>query len=290
MLVRIIPFVFVCLWATGFIGARMGMPYSEPGTFLGLRFAIAFFLLVTIALILNAPWPGLKPALQSVLIGSLIHGMYLGPVFWAIDRGMPAGVSAVVVGMQPLLTALLAGWWLKEVITRNHLYGLVLGITGVCLVLYPGLNLSDGGVNLTTISVTLLGAASVTLGTVMQKTVSSTTDLRSGTALQYLGAFIPMMALAMLTETGTIYWGFESIFAMVWLVLILSVVAIFLLMWLIQEGSVAKVSSLFFLVPGVAALIAYFLFDETLVPIQLLGMAICAVAVALAVYSKPHSA
>ena len=282
MLVRLAPFIFVFVWATGFVGARLGMPHSEPGTFLALRFAIALCLLILICLILRAPWPGLKRAGLAVLIGLLIHGTYLGPVFWVIDQGMAAGVAAIIVGLQPLLTAVIAGWWLKEEITKGHWLGLFLGMTGVVIVLYPALDLSNSGVNATTITVALLGMISVTLGTVLQKKVGGQSDLRTGTALQYIGAFIPVFVLAIFTETGTIDWTLEMTVAMVWSVLVLSVLAIFLLMWLISQGSVAKVSSLFFMVPGVAALMAWALFDETLVPLQLVGMAICAAGVALA--------
>jgi drug/metabolite transporter (DMT)-like permease len=290
MFAKAAPIIFVCLWATGFVGARMGMPHSEPGTFLSLRFACAFVLLTLIAMVVRAPWPGTRNAFKSIAIGFLIHGTYLGSVFWVIDRGMPAGVSAVVVGLQPLFTALLAGWWLKEAITIKHWIGLVLGVTGVYMVLHPGIDLADTGVNALTISVSLFGMLSVTLGTVLQKILGNSVDLRSGTALQYLGAFIPVFALALFSETGSIDWTGEMTLAMVWSILVLSLVAIFLLMWLIREGSVAKVSSLFFLVPAVAALMSYYLFGETLNVLQLAGMALCALAVALVATRKPKQA
>ena len=281
MFAKVAPIVFVCLWATGFVGARMGMPHSEPGTFLSFRFACAFVLLTLIAMVARAPWPGTRVAFHSIAIGFLIHGSYLGCVFWVIEQGMPAGVSAVVVGLQPLFTALLAGWWLKETISIKHWIGIVVGMTGVYMVLHPGIDLADSGVNATTIFVSILGMISATLGTVLQKILGSSTDLRSGTALQYLGAFVPVMILALVSETGTIHWTGEMILAMTWSIFVLSLVAIFLLMWLIREGSVAKVSSLFFMVPAVAALMSYFLFGETLNLLQLAGMALSAVAVAL---------
>lgn len=287
MFARTAPVIFVCLWATGFVGARMGMPHSEPGTFLALRFAIAFVLLTLIVLAVRAPWPGTKTAFKSIAIGFLIHGTYLGPVFWVIDQGMPAGVSAVVVGLQPLFTAFLAGWWLKETITSRHWGGLVLGMTGVFFVLYPGIDLADSGVNTLTICVALIGMLSVTVGTVFQKSLGSDIDLRAGTALQYLGAFVPVFVLALISETGSIDWTGEMILAMTWSIFVLSLFAIFLLMWLIREGSVAKVSSLFFLVPAVAALMSYFLFGEKLDTIQLAGMVLCALAVAMVARTRP---
>ena len=285
MFVRIAPFIFVCLWATGFVGARLGMPYSEPGTFLTIRFFWAFLLVAAIAMIARAPWPGLKTALQSVGIGMLIHGIYLGCVFWAIDQGMPAGVSAVVVGLQPLLTAILAGYVLKEKITLQHWLGLPVGMLGVVLVLLPKLNITASGVSAETIIASILGMVSVTIGTVWQKSVGGASDLRSGTACQYLGAIIPVGLLAFFVETNEIEWAPGMIIAMAWSIFVLSIVAIFLLMWLIREGSVARVSSLFFMVPAVAAIMAYFLFGETLGAVQIAGMVLCAIAVALATHT-----
>ena len=288
MFVKAAPMIFVCLWATGFIGARLGMPHSEPGTFLSLRFALAFALLTAICLALRAPWPGLRPALRAIGIGALMHGFYLGSVFWVIEHGMPAGVSAVVVGLQPLITALIAGWWLKEHISRLHWLGLALGIAGVVMVLYPGLDLGDDGLSVAKVLIALVGTLSVSVATVFQKRYGSDTDLRTGTALQYCGGFIPVFILALFTESGSIDWTGEMVLAMGWSIVVLSFFAIFLLMWLIEKGTVAKVSSLMFLVPAVAALMAYFLFDETLMPLQLIGMLLCALAVALANYvTKP---
>ena len=279
---KLAPALFVCLWATGFIGARLGMPYSEPGTFLTIRFSSAFLVLALVAIVFKAHWPGIRLALHSVAIGALLHGFYLGAVFWSIDRGMPAGVSAVIVGLQPLLTAILAGWILGEVITRQHWIGIALGFLGVVFVLAPKIDIADSGINHATILASVLGMISVTIGTIYQKQVGSSSDLKSGTALQYLGAAIPVATLSLTLETRQIDWSNEMIFAMAWAILVLSFLAVFLLMWLIRQGSVAKLSTMFFLVPGVAAVMAYFLFGETLVPVQLVGMFLCAIAVALA--------
>jgi len=289
MLQRIAPAAFVCIWATGFIGARLGLPYSEPGTFLAIRFGVAFVLLTLIAMALKAKWPGWKMALHSIAIGSLLHGFYLGGVFWSIEHGMPAGVSAVIVGLQPLLTAVLAGWLLNEVITKQHWGGVILGIIGVVLVLAPKIDIADSGINGATIMASVFGMIAVTLGTIYQKQAGSSIDLKSGTTLQYLGGFLPVAALSFFMETQEIEWSFEMIFAMIWAIFVLSIFAIFILMWLIRQGSVAKLSTLFFLVPGVTAIIAYFLFGEVLIPIQLFGMLLCAAAVALASRSNIHS-
>jgi drug/metabolite transporter (DMT)-like permease len=282
MFSKLAPALFVCLWATGFIGARLGLPYSEPGTFLTIRFSIAFAVLALVAIVFKAKWPNYRIAAHSIAIGALLHGIYLGAVFWSIEHGMPAGVAAVIVGLQPLLTAILAGWILKETVTRRHWIGIALGLLGVILVLAPKIDIIDSGINSATVIAATLGMVSVTVGTIYQKRVGSLSDLKSGTALQYLGGTIPVAILAFTMETHEIEWSNEMIFAMAWAIFVLSFLAVFLLMWLIRQGSVAKLSTLFFLVPAVAAVMAYFLFGETLTPVQLGGMLLCAIAVALA--------
>lgn len=257
------------------------MPYAEPGTFLVMRFCLAFALMAIIALLVQAQWPRGRDAGLALLVGMLVHGVYLGGVFWAVRNGMPAGVAAVVVGLQPLLSAILAGWWLGERITKQHKVGVALGLTGVVLVLAPKLDVLNSGITSDTIAATLLATLSITLGTVLQKKVSVVSDLRSVTALQYLGALLPV-GLLMLFETRSIQWTGELIFALVWLVMVLSLAAVFLLMWLIRQGSVAQVSTLFFLVPSVSAVMAWLLFDEMLNYWQLCGMVLTAIAVWLA--------
>ena len=276
------PALFVLLWATGFIGARLGMPHAEPLSFLTLRFAVAALLLALIALAARARWPDLRGFLHSMVVGMLLHGLYLGCVFWVIDRGMPAGLSAMIVGLQPLLTALMAGTLLGERVTRRHWIGLALGLVGLALVLLPKLDVGGSGVTAVTISIAGLSVVGASLGSVYQKRFATGTDLRTGTCAQYVGAFIPCALYALAFESFAFDWTAELVFALVWLVFVLSIAAIFLLMILIRQGSVARIASLFYLVPAVTALIAWPLFGETLLPVQLAGMALCALAVALA--------
>ena len=281
--IRAAPAVFVCLWATGFIGARLGMPHSEPGTFLAMRSAIAFALLALLALATGARWPRGRAAWACIGIGALLHGLYLGGVFWAIEHGMPAGVAALVVGLQPVITAFLAAMWLGEEVTRAHRIGLPIGLAGVIMVLAPSFEASAlAAISVATVTACTVSVFASSFGTVWQKAAAQGLDLRSATALQYLGGFVPPFLLYLGFETGEIDWTGEMIVAMVWAVLVLSLGAVFLLMWLIREGSVARVSSLFFLVPAVAALMAWGLFDERLTLVQIVGMAVCALGVALA--------
>lgn len=284
---RLMPAAFVPLWATGFIGAKYGLPYAEPFTFLVLRYLAVLAIAVVAIGMLRPPKLKWRDALTSTVIGVLIHGGYLGAVFWSISVGMPAGIAAVIVGLQPILTALLAGLFLKETVTLRQWAGLAIGLIGVCAVLYPKLELSldqaaSSGIRPDTIAATVAGLVSITLGTVLQRARSQGTPLWSGALWQYLGALIFTLPLAMLLETNEVEWSGEFIFALGWLVLVLSIGAISLLVLMLRHGAASKVATLFYLVPPVAALIAYLLFGETLQAVQMGGMALAAFGVWLA--------
>ena len=275
------PGVFVFLWSTGFIGSRLTAPYAEPLSFLTIRFAIVACLLATGGLILKAPWPDRKTALHAMIAGGLIHGGYLGGVFWSIWKGMPAGVSALIVGLQPLMTAILAAPFLGERITWRHWAGLVVGIAGVALVVWPKLTLAGHGITPVTVFANVLATLSITVGSIYQKRHISRLDLRTGNAFQFLGAGIVVGIGALASEHFTITWNGDVIFGMAWLVFVLSIGAITLLYLMIRHGEVSRVAGLFYLVPAVTALIAFVLFGERLSAIQILGMAVCAGAVML---------
>ena len=279
---RFVPAIFVALWATGFIGARYAMPWAEPFWFLTVRFALTILVLAAIAIPLRAKMLSRRAAFDAAIAGLLMHGVYLGGVFWAIDNGMPAGLSALLVGLQPLITALVAGRLLGEPVTARHWAGLFVGFVGVALVLSPKLAETGGGVTPANVAACTLAVLGMAAGTIWQKRFGGGQDLVTGTAWQFVGGTIPMLALALLFETGDYTLNGELIFAMLWLVLVLSVGAIFLLMFLIRQGAVSRVASLFYLVPGVTALIAWVLFGETLSLLQLVGMAVAAAGVWLA--------
>jgi drug/metabolite transporter (DMT)-like permease len=281
MSARLFPALFVVLWATGFIGARYAMPYMEPFLFLTVRFAIAGAILGLWVMLAGNNWPSRQGALHAVIAGCLIHGAYLGAVFWAIHKGLPAGMSALVVGLQPLITALIAGFTLGEKIQPRHWSGLGVGFIGVAMVLWPKLSISAGGITPATVSASVFSVIAISAGTVWQKRFVGQIDLKAGTTLQYLGAMLVMGVMALLFETHTVIWSASLVFAMFWLVFVLSIGAVLLLMILINQGAVSKVASLFYLVPGVTALMAYVLFGETLTLFQLAGMAIATLGVAL---------
>lgn len=279
---RFIPATFVVLWATGFIGARYAMPWAEPFTFLSLRFVIAAVLFVSITAILGAKPASREEAVHAVIAGMLLHGVYLGGVFWAIHRGMPAGLSALITGLQPLLTAVLAGKILGEKILPRHWVGLAVGFAGVVIVLWPKLGQLGSGINAETLTASVLSVLGITLGTIWQKRSTSRGDLFATTLWQYVGGAMVVMAGSFLFETQAITFNGELVFALAWLVLVLSIGAIFLLMVMIRDGEMSKVASVFYLVPGVTAIMAWALFGEQLDVMQIVGLLITTFGVALA--------
>lgn len=276
------PALFVCLWATGFIGGKLGLPYAEPLTFLLLRFIAVLLVLLPIAFILRAPWPqrGAEWG-HTAVAGLLVHAGYLGGVFSAIDQGLSAGLTALIVGMQPLLTAVLAALWFKDTVTRRQWTGLALGFAGVVLVVSDKIGLNAGDAS--AVGWALLALVSITLGTLYQKRYCQNLNLVTGTMIQYAVCAILYLVLAPMLETMQVQWTGEFVFALAWLVIVLSICSILLLYALIRQGAATQVTSLFYLVPPTTAVMAWALFNETLSGWSLAGMAICAAGVALVV-------
>ena len=275
-----VPALFVVLWSTGFIGAKLGLPYAGPLTFLTVRFWLAAALLTLLALAMRAPWPRRKEVGHYAVAGLLVHAVYLGGVFVGISLGVEAGVSAMIVSVQPLLVAAFAGLVLSERVAPRQWVGLGLGLLGVVLILARklGHGLGDALGALACIAA-LLG---MTAGTLYQKRHCAGMDLRTGNVVQFAASGLATGLLALLSEDNRIVWSGEFVFALLWLVLVLSLGAISLLYVLIRRGAASRVSGLFFLVPPCTALIAWPLFGETLGPVALLGMALTAAGVAMA--------
>ncbi|MDQ2632754.1 MAG: DMT family transporter, partial [Pseudomonadota bacterium] len=219
--------------------------------------------------------------------GMLMHGVYLGGVFWAIHRGMPAGLSALIVGLQPLITAVLAGRLLGERVMLRHWAGLAAGFAGVAIVLAPKLGSIQEGVTWATLGACLVAVAGMSVGTIWQKRFLTGGDLLSGTCWQYAGGALVMILFSFAFETRDFTINGELVFAMAWLVLVLSIGAIGLLMVMIRDGEMSKVASLFYLVPAVTALLAWALFGEDLSAVQIGGMALATFGVALATARSP---
>lgn len=274
------PVVFVVLWSTGFIGARYGLPYIEPLTFLAVRMIIVVILLAIIAAIGRARLPGRSEIAHSLVAGSLVHGLYLGGVFTAISQGVPAGISALIPGLQPILTSTIANRFMGERVTPVQWVGLALGLIGVVLVLHDR-NLVLAGSTLGWIA-SFLSLIGITLGTLYQKRYCGGIDWRTGNLVQYTGAGLLFGLGAFTFETRTIHWNGELIFALAWLTVVLSIAAVALMYWLIRRSAATGFASLFYLVPAVTALLAFLLFGERLDTISIVGMVICAGGVVLA--------
>jgi len=274
------PGIFVVLWSTGFVGAKFGLPYIEPLTFLGVRMVFVVLILGAIALIVRARWPNPNEIGHSMAAGSMVHAVYLGGVFVAISQGVPAGISALIPGLQPILTSTLANRFMGERVTRRQWLGLALGLVGVALVLHDR-NVAGSGTWLGW-SASLVSLIGITLGTLYQKRFCGAIDWRTGNLVQYITAGALFWLGAFVFETREIHWSANLVFAIAWLVLVMSLGAIGLMYWLIRRSAATGFASLFYLVPAVTALMAYALFGEKLDAVSLAGMAVCAVGVVMA--------
>ena len=272
--------MFVVLWSTGFIFARLGLPFADPFSFLAVRMAISASILLVIALFMGAPWPRtLAEGGHIALAGLLLNGTYLIGVFEAIERGVSTGVVALIAGLQPILTASVVGPLLGERVTLRQWAGLVLGFAGIGLVVHERLGSGAGSPEGFALAfVCLLG---ITAGTLYQKRFCGGADLRSGTAIQFAASALALTVGALIFELRQIEWSLQFVAAMSWLVLVLSVGTFNLLVVLIRRGAAARVTSLFYLVPPLTALLGWAIYGETLGPDALAGMAIAVIGVAL---------
>lgn len=279
------PIIFVFLWATGFPAAKFGTLDAEPFTFLGYRFAAALLLLALIIFVIVRPkkidW---KQYAHSMLVGVLMHGLYLGGVFYAVSKGMPAGVSALIVALQPFLTALIAWVILGEKLSFIKALFFGVALFGVFLVLFPGFDLSDAipGITVKTFTAGMIAVFGISVGAVYQKRCVTNLNLWIGSSAQFLGAGILMLFLSFLMESQKVVWTLNTALSLAWLVCVLSIGAVALLMYLIKKGDATSVASLFFLVPVVAFAMTWVLFDESMNAVQILGGGIVVLSVALA--------
>jgi len=283
------PGIFVLLWSTGFIGAKFGLPYAEPFTFLFIRFVLTLMLLIPLTWLMRISWPSSPRLWKHIAVsGLLVHGTYLGGVFYGIYLGMPAGLAALLVGLQPLLTATCAGPLLGERLTKQQWLGLLLGLIGISLVLGSKLELGStlsSGFGAGALISVMAALAGISLGTLYQKRYCTSMPLLSGAVIQYIAAGVLLGFGALLFESREVEWSMTFILTLGWLVLILSIAAILLLMALIKKGEASRVASLFYLVPPVTALQAWWLFDERLPLMGLIGMVIAIAGVVMVVKS-----
>jgi drug/metabolite transporter (DMT)-like permease len=275
------PSVFVLLWSTGWISARYAADHADPLWFLTIRFVAAFLVIAPFALLVRAPWPqGRLGWGHAILSGMLIHGVYLGGVWWAVRHGLPTGLSGLLAALQPLLSALLAPWLIGETVTRRQWLGVAVGLAGVLVVLSPKLALA-GDAPWLPLVVNVVGMLGVTFGTFYQKRFVSSADLRSVTAIQYLGAIIVVAPFALMLEPLKFDHSLTIYLVLAWSVLVLSVATVTLMLAMINRGEVTRVSAFIYLVPSAVAIGAWALFGETLSPVQVVGMGLAAVGVYL---------
>ena len=292
MLKKIAPGLFVFLWSTGFIGVKYGIPYAPPFYFIAIRMAIASLLLFIAISFLRRSQPLTRSILwPSTLIGLTLHGAYLGGCFFAVSRGMPAGVAALIVSLQPVLVSLFAAKYLNEPLKARAVLGLILGLVGLFVVVLPRINMTgDNAISLVAVAASVIGLLGGTSGTILQKKYGGAIPTLAGTSIQYAATALVLLVLALLFEEPNITWSPEFIGALTWLVLALSFGAILLLFFLLSHGSAASVSSLYYLVPAVTAIIAYFMFDEHISVISMIGTAITVVGVWLVVSKQKETA
>jgi hypothetical protein len=278
---RLMPIVFVGIWSTGFIVARYGMPHSPPFTFLLWRYAFSILCFVPWVIWARVSWPvGRTQWGHLAVTGVLMHAGYLGGVWAAVKVGMGSGLSALIVGLQPVLTAI----WLSSQggqVSRRQWLGLALGFVGLAMVVSRKL---EGGIEVTAWSLTMavMALCAITIGTLYQKRFVQPCDVRSANAVQLMAAFVVTLPIACL-EVESVGWTHEMVGALAWSVIGLTLGGSSLFYVLIQRGAAASVTSLMYLVPPTTTVMAWFLFDEPITAVTLAGIAVTALGVSLVV-------
>ena len=280
-LLPVMPLVFVLLWSTGFVVAKFGLPYAPPLTFLLLRFVGVLIVLVPLVIYLKAPWP-IGRIRHMAIAGILLQAGYLAGVWCAIKMGMPAGLSALIVGMQPILTAISARW-IGETVRPRQWIGLLLGLSGVALVVVAKISLV--GLSWQSITLAVMALMSITAGTLYQKHHCPHFDLRTGTIIQFTASFVVILPFAIFYEHLTptlsmVQWTPSFIGALLWSIFALSIGAIFLLFTLIRSSAATSVTSLLYLTPPTTAVMAWLMFGEVFNLMGIIGMLVAIVGVA----------
>lgn len=280
---RIAPALFVLLWSTGWVVAKYASPHADPLTFLSIRFLLAAALLAVITTLSRAMWPSTRAGWgHAVLSGVLLHGLYLGGVWWAIAQGVPSSVSGLIAALQPLLTAVAAPFIVGERLTSSQKLGVLLGFAGLVVAIVPRLLVLDPAmlqIALVPLVINVFAMASVTAGTIYQKRYLQEGDLRAIASLQYVGGFLVVAALALLIEPLRVDWTLEFFLAMGWSVLGLSLVSVMLLLYLIRRGQVSRAASLTYLVPPAVAIESWIMFGEELTVPMIIGTVIVVIGV-----------
>ena len=279
--IRIAPFLFIVIWASGYVVAKLAAPYAEPLTFLLLRYAGVILLMAALALVARAPWPASGSEIAHLAVAGIgIQAIYLGGVWVAVKDGMPAGLAALIVNLQPVLTAV-AGGLVGERVRPQQWLGLALGFAGVTMVVSN--KLGGGGMGWGPVLLALLSLAAITAATLYQKRFIPRFDLRTGQVVQFAASIIVTLPFAVAFESFHITWNAPVIAAMLWSILVLTGGGISLLFLMIRHGAATEVTSYMYLVPAVTAVMAWAMFGERLGGIAVAGMIVTIAGVALVV-------
>ena len=268
-----IPFIFVLLWSTGFVGAKFGLPYAEPFTLLMWRMVFVVPIFLVLIVIFKRPKISIFDASMQGLIGFLIHGVYLGGIFAAINTNMPAGLTALFVSLNPMLIGIFSGIALNTKISKQEWSGLSLGLLGVITVLY-GASKWEGVISTIGIAWLSLSLIGIVAGTLLQKRYAQDVDLITGSCYQYIAALVFFIGASLFFETGKVDWSLNFALTLAWMVIILSLISILLLLYMIRHGEAARVASYFYLIPPFAAFWGWLFFDEQWSWLTLLGAAL----------------
>jgi drug/metabolite transporter (DMT)-like permease len=271
---------FILTWASGYIVAKLAANDAEALSFLVYRYAGVTALMLALALIARAKWPSAREAIHIAIAGVLIQAVYLGGVWVAIRMGLSAGLAALIVNLQPVLTACLF-FLTGETITRRQIVGIAIGFLGVVIVLAA--KLVNANFALIPVLLCVLALFGNTLGVIYQKRFTPQFDLRSGQVIQFAASLVATLPFALAFESFNVRWTNDVIIAMFWSVFILSGIGISLMFYLLRSGSVTKVTSTMYIVPGLTALFAWLLFDERLTWNVIAGMVVTLVGVYLVV-------
>jgi drug/metabolite transporter (DMT)-like permease len=282
--IRLSPLIFVLIWSTGFIAAKYSMQHADPFVFLCLRMALTTLALIPILYLFGVTLPRkFWPYRHDMMTGVILHCCYLGFVFWPIKQGMPSGIVAIIIGIQPILTMVLASFLIGESFTTKKIIGLVVGFVGVAIVIFGkfGLGLiDDNGLGLIPIGVCLLSLLSASSSIIYQKKFCDQSHLLTGVLMQYVAATLATAIFAfLLGENWHVAWSTSFAIALTWQVFGLSIGGVVLLMSIIKLGEASRISSMFYLVPPLVVVEAHYLFDETLSIISISGMALCLMGV-----------
>jgi drug/metabolite transporter (DMT)-like permease len=284
-LISAAPWIFIVIWSSGFVVAKFAFADADALYFLAIRLILASLILFILTLALRQPMRLSRSDIKaSLLIGLALHGLYLAGVWYAVELGAPAGLSSVITSMQPIIVSLLAVQILSEPLTRKQLSGLFFGLAGVFLVVLPKLSGSDG-FTAESLAFLFMALAGSTIATLLQKKIGHSIPLMMGTTYQFAIAGIVLLIVSILRGKTSIELTHTTVWTMAWAVLVTSIAAVLLLLWLLNKGSAAKVSSLLYLVPPMAVVQAFVLFDEKVSAVGIIGIAMTAMGVALVIRS-----